>query len=225
MGALTAAMAKTLGDAVRCSEGAHTINRGASVWTVQTADNFYRSERLVVATDLGAARRLLGAIRPELCAVLAQIPTQTLQIVHLGLERQHLPEAFGFLVHPDEGGDVLGMLFSSRLAPLSAPPGDALLTCIVQACNDPIAAAITAAQRYLGQPLQPILTHCARFVDRIPIYGPGHRAVSVAVADASNDGLALAGNYFAGISVDAALRSGRSAGAALLQSDREKQVA
>ncbi|MDJ0789805.1 MAG: protoporphyrinogen oxidase [Myxococcota bacterium] len=187
-----------------------------------------RASRLVVATEAFAAATLLSSLDEEMASLCGSLEYGPLVSVALAIEpmRARVPlEGFGFLVPEEEGLDLLGMLFMSRLFPGRAPEGRVLTTAMiggarwpgaVDAADSEILSRIGAgAERILGVrgDLEPIAI--TRWPRAVPWPGVAHRARVRRLRErqAAFPGLALAGGWLDGVGVSHALASGLAAGA------------
>lgn len=178
---------------------------------------------------------------------LRRIEHARVTLVHLGFDASELarfPAGFGFLVPPPDRAHaasvdraapdsaaplVLGTIFASNLFPGRAPRGCIAVTCFYksgdvdsmnekqiseQACRD-----LALALREPRAP-HPRLALCRRWDDVIPHYAPGHAERMrdlVARIDTELPGLALAGSYVAGVSVDDVIARGRAVAQSMLE--------
>lgn len=171
-------------------------------------------------------------------ASLTGINHAAVTLVHLGLRRSAaaagsgpvLPPGFGFLVPPDESREApqwgvpsaLGTLFVSNLFSGRAPEGDAAVTSFYRTedvVNEDEHTLRARALRDLvlatGQPnaAEVVASRIQRWENVIPRYGVGHARIVddlCATVASALPGLALAGNYTGGVSVDDCIARGRA---------------
>lgn len=138
------------------------------------------------------------------------------------------PQGFGMLVPPGEGLRTLGILFPSSVFADRAPEGHWIHAGFLGGARDPDAvdlpdetllALVRRAQdqafpEAAGGALSVDFCHVVRWPNAIPQYRVGHRAAmqeARATLEAHLPGVALAGNYLDGISVNDAAASGIAA--------------
>lgn len=183
-----------------------------------------RSADSVVYT--GPAYRIpemLETITDEEARQLERVPYPPVAVVGLGYDREavgHPLDGFGVLVPSCEPFDILGVLFSSTLAPGSAPQERVLLNVFVGGARNPelarddperlVQLAHREAARLLELTESPRFTHVHRWRRAIPQFVRGHDRTLEAVAaiERRHPGLYLAGSYRGGISVPDAIASG-----------------
>lgn len=189
----------------------------------------------IVATGAPAASRLVRDAAPEAADGLARIVHASAAVVQAGFRRDELPglpPGFGFLVPRGEGLASLGWLFLSQVFDERAPDGCVALGGFFGGvlASEPLAHADDEigrlALRELGQaigraaPPRPEVLRIVRWTGAFPQYELGHRGrIEAVVASLRREapGVLLAGNYLGGISVPAALASGRAAAAGALR--------
>ncbi|HEX2066550.1 MAG TPA: protoporphyrinogen oxidase [Candidatus Thermoplasmatota archaeon] len=119
MEALASGLEVRLGEAV-----AGVSSRGSGV-ELRTERETLVADAAVLAVDPAAAARMLGLPQPP--PALAPVVA-----VAFGVEAPQAPaEGYGILAPEAEGRFVLGCLYESALFPGRAPPGKALLRCLV----------------------------------------------------------------------------------------------
>lgn len=175
-------------------------------------------EAVVLACPAWFARDVTTDLDDELSRTLGEIPSASLAVVHLGYEASVLPaplDGFGFLVPRGEGPRILGCLWSSSIFPGRAAAGKALLTSMIGGAHDPSAldlddAALVAAvradlERTMSIGVAPRFVRVFRHPRGIPQYTIGHpkRLETIAARLSRFPGLAVCGNSYRGISVNA----------------------
>ena len=177
---------------------------------------------------------MLETITDEEARQLERVPYPPVAVVGLGYAREavgHPLDGFGVLVPSCEPFDILGALFSSTLAPGSAPEGRVLLNVFVGGARDPERAredperlaqlAHREAARLLEITESPRFTHVHRWKRAIPQFVRGHDRTLEAVEaiEDRHPGLHLVGSYRGGISVPDAIASGARAARQLTGSE------
>jgi oxygen-dependent protoporphyrinogen oxidase len=230
LGALAAALARPLGEALALGTRAVGLERSGGAWRVRAAgpdgEREIAARRVIVATPAREAAALLEALDAEAAAILRGIEYAPIAALSLGLERAAARtsiEGFGFLVPRAEGLRLLGCLFASRLFPGRAPPGRELLTCMLggvrwrEAVELPDDRLVETARRELAALLglrgEPEIVALARWPRAVPQPGREHPRLVAALRErvARLSGVSLAGGYLDGVAVADALASGARA--------------
>ena len=213
---LPEALAREVGD-VRLRTEVSALRREGTRLMVECSTGAISANRVILATDVDTAARLLephvgDAVRP-----FRTIPFAPICVVHLGFRREdvgHPLNGFGALISRARGIRTLGTLFSSTLFPGRASEGKVLLTAFVGGVLDPQAvslddeALVGQVLRDLGPLLHfkapPIFRNTARWPRAIPQYESRHGEVVAAceAAEAALPGLHLIGNFRGGISMN-----------------------
>ena len=203
------------------------IGREGGGWRVEVSgpggERSLRSERLVLATDAGAASRILAAVDPDLAGTLSGIEYAPVVGIPVGIDPEQVRtpiEGFGFLVPREEDLALLGCLFMSRLFPGRAPAGRQLLQCLLGGTRWPEAIDLPDdtltkrvaedLDRTLGLQAEPQSLGVTRWPRAIPQPDRHHagRMREARARVAQLPGLALAGAYIEGVSVADSLASG-----------------
>jgi oxygen-dependent protoporphyrinogen oxidase len=212
VGALTAALAKALGDRVHLGAPVGRIEPGARGVRLDGSD----WDGAVLAIPAEDAAPLIAPGAGDLAHRLAAFHRAPAVQVYLGFPADAVPRAsdgFGFLVAHGEELRVLGVVFESTVWPGRAPEGQALLRCIFAGGRDPEAARlddaalIAQARRDLGIAIgvdaAPIHASVVRWPRGVAQYGLGHRdRVREATAAARSQRIALAGADYRGPGVN-----------------------
>jgi oxygen-dependent protoporphyrinogen oxidase len=222
MQALIDALAGSLGGALRTGRevaAVATVGDGPRrVSITLRSGEVERFDVAVLALPAPRAVPLVAAASPALAAVLGELASAPAAVVHLGVRRAELGHplgGFGFLAAAGEPLRLLGCVFESELWPDRAPPGAALLRCILGGTRDPAAldlgdgelvdACVRDLDRALGGFPTPIHANVVRWRDAIPQYATGHRSRLVrAEAQAAPLGVVLAGASYHGVGVNPA---------------------
>jgi oxygen-dependent protoporphyrinogen oxidase len=241
LGALT----QTLGS--RLGEGLLTRTR---VTEVEPKDGGFRIEcqgddtgvfelyarRVILASPVGEAHRLLQSFLPAAADALHGIESQSLAVLNLGFRRDqiiHPLEGFGFLVPRNEPDfPLMGVLFADSAFPHHAPADKRLLRVFIGGARDPLAvarsdndlllAALQGIRNLLGVSGEPVLADIRRYRNAIPQYHRGHRERIARFREAVADvpGLRVIGNYLEGVSLNDCVRlATRCAEDILVESD------
>ncbi len=229
MEALTAALARALGPRLRTGARVRALERDASGFAVLEESGLrHRARRVVLALPLADARALLSGPAPEAATGLSSMAAESLASVVHAYRRAdvaHALDGFGYLAPKSAGGLVLGTLFSSSLAPDSAPPGQVLLRSLLGGARQPAALELSDAEllahvaRECAGPLglsgPPLLTHISRWPAAIPRFDLEHPARLEHLARALPPGLSVLGNFTRGLSLETLTREARTLAQAL----------
>ncbi|HMK73852.1 MAG TPA: protoporphyrinogen oxidase, partial [Myxococcaceae bacterium] len=222
-GELGRAMARALGERVRLSSPATSLQRIAEGWRLTTPGGTVESPRLVLAVPTFEAARLVRGLDGGLAEALDAFPYTGVAVVHLGFRPalEPDPEGFGFLVPSGERRDILGVLYASSAFPFRAPGGGTLLTVLLGGAHRPdllarddaalVGTARAELRALLGVERAPSLTEVFRWPRAIPQYEVGHasRLERVEALAARWPGLWLTGNAYRGAGVADCVRSSR----------------
>lgn len=232
LGGFAERMALELRGDVRTQSRVHRLARDGDVWRVAVetpqGSEELAAARVVVATEAFHAAELVADLDTEAARLAGDVTYRPVASLALDIdpERASRPiEGFGFLVPRDEGMELLGTLFMSRLFPSRAPEGRVLATAMVggarwpgvmDATDDEILARTRAAlERILGLKDGAELLTLTRWERAIPQPGPGHRHLVRTLRErlSAFPGLALAGGWLDGVGVAGSLASGARVGA------------
>lgn len=185
-----------------------------------------RAENVVLALPAYAAARLLETLSPDAAHALSGIAHPPLAVVALGFRRRdiaHPLDGLGVLTPTVERRNVLGFLFSSTLFAGRAPEGHVLLTAYVGGARSPelvllprdelIALVRDEAASLLGARGEPVFESVRYWRQSLPQPDLGHAARLDVLRNLELEypGLAVTGNYVAGVSttacIDAALEA------------------
>jgi oxygen-dependent protoporphyrinogen oxidase len=175
---------------------------------------------LVISTPAYVAAHLLGAVAPEISALVAEIPYVSIASVPLAYRAEQVArelDGFGFLAPRGEGLRTLGSIWNSSLFAGRAPEGWVCLTNFIGGATDPEAIKLGDEElirivhddlsKVLGVSGEPRRLPITRYERAIPQYMLGHaarveRIESVLRGDSGLwPGLLIAGNYLRGISL------------------------
>jgi oxygen-dependent protoporphyrinogen oxidase len=235
LGALTDALAARVAPRLRLGTRVVALRRDGDGWRASAqavADRDppppaeLRARRVVVATPVAAAARLLQDAAPELAAELQDMPSESVVSVSHAWRREqvaHALDGFGYLVPSAEGLMHLGTLFSSSIEPGCAPPGVVLLRTLLGGARRPrlvewpddelLAELSEGVAPLLGLAGEPLWAHVVRHRAVLPRYDLRHpgRLARVDQLLARTPGLTLLGNWRRGISVNAQVEAARAA--------------
>ena len=231
---LTDALAGALGPQLRTGCPVQAVSdmgrRGLRVHLAEGAP--LEADVVILACPAWSASKIVRAMDPDLAAVLDEIPSAPLAVAHLGYHRGALgdpPRGFGFLVPRGQGPRILGSLWISSIFDGRAPEGRVLMTAMVGGAHDPEAVDLSDAElirvvredlsRVMGIIAAPYFTRVMRHPRGIPQYTLGHleRLGRIRYRLERHPGLLVAGNSYAGISVNACIEEAPSIAAAALQ--------
>ncbi|MCE9594142.1 MAG: protoporphyrinogen oxidase [Planctomycetes bacterium] len=225
MGALPGALARELGSRLRLGVAIQSLEKAPGRWRAFHDNGVIDAQRLVLATPPRATSELCAAFAPELAAELATIVHESLvSIAHVWKRAQvgHPLDGFGYLVAKSERDLQLGTLFSSTLAPDSAPDGFVVLRTLVGGARNPLAVeladdALISVVRFEVAPLlrlegDPELLAITRHAKVLPRYDLDHprRVASIEKLAAALPNFALASNYLRGIGVNQVIANARA---------------
>ncbi len=226
-------IAKRLGERLRTRTRVVSVTRDSvsGKFTLESvsADGERRAivaKAVLVATPVTGAAKLLQATAPQISACLERIPTNQVGVVTTVYRREdvrHALDGFGFLVARDENLRILGSLWYSSIFPENGPEGEVVLNQFVGGARFPerlqqsdaeivklVREDLSSALETTAEPIAEYLTRWSPAIAQPPV---GHPQL-VAEIDRELErlpGLALAGNYLCGISMNDALASGLNA--------------
>lgn len=241
---LPLALAQKLGTKLRLNDSVQELQRGPGGWNLQLeSGESIRAAAVVLATPARVTHGLLSLAAPDRLDLdgLYSVEQASITGVHLGLTSAQLPQAFGFLVPPDEprgaqAPAVLGTLFLSSIFSGRAPEGGSTVTMMLPAAevqnmgeehlvryaHDQLGLAIGRAAA--GQVHTSVV---ARIDAAIPIYSIGHAERISALRRSirrAMPNLEFAGSWLAGVSVNDCIASGKAAADAILQSSNQRAL-
>ena len=178
------------------------------------------ADAVVLASGSATTARIVRALDAPLAATLDAIPTAGMVVACLGYGAHRLPsplDGFGYLVPRSEGLRTLGVLWDSSVYPGRAPRGHVLLRAMLGGATDPEALELDDAQvvsvvradlqRAMGIDVTPDFVQIFRHPTGIPQYTVGHldRVAYAEARLAQWPGLALAGNAYRGVAINACI--------------------
>lgn len=213
---LAATLGKNLRSGVRV-EALHPLAGGGYRLKLRTQDRqeTLQASQIVVALPAYAAARLLEPLSAETATALAGIEHPPLAVVALGYRRRdvaHPLDGLGALTPTVERRNILGFLFSSTLFANRAPDDHVLLTAYVGGARQPdlarlprdelIALVQAEAADLLGCRGETVFDSVRYWQHGLPQPDLGHpgRMHELRDLEAEFPGLAITGNYVAGVS-------------------------
>ena len=189
----------------------------------------HEAELVIAATHARGAAALLAPRFGDAVAGLSAAPTLSSVTVELAFERaqvDHALDGTGFVVALDQQRDGLSACtFTSAKFADRSPPGKVSLRLFfrpspeqLQAFDDAAWAerALSGVQRILPVRGQPLHAWVSRWPDALPVFNDRYTAAVVeAEAALASHPIVLAGSAFHGSGIDAAVRSGEAAAAAV----------
>jgi len=230
---LLAALARSVGARLRLSTGVERIDRSAGAgWDVHTSDGaMHPADHVVLATGSRAAARLIERLDSPLAEQLREIPSAPIGVLCLGYEASAQGaafDAFGFLVPQGEGPRILGAVWDSSVFPNRAPDAHVLVRVLMGGGRDPdaltlgddgmVALARADLRRVCGIEATPSFVRVIRQVPGLPQYRVGHTARLDRIASrlVAHPGLALVGNSYRGLALNACIVDARKTADTLL---------
>ncbi len=219
---------------VRAVRPADALNVGWALLPVSACTNadgqecpsYEHFDAVILAVPSFIAASLLANECPTLSAELKRIEYASTVVVASGhklADIEHPLDAFGLVIPHIERRKVLAVSFTSRKFPGRAPDGHVLLRTFIggalqpELCDLDDTAVLELVRRELHELLgargEPDFVNVYRHTRAMPQYYVGHldliARIQTAVAQFS--GLALAGNYLAGVGIPDSIASGEAA--------------
>lgn len=225
LGALPAALAASLGDAVILGCRALRIERSPRGYCITHEQGEMQAEGVVIAAPSSMCAGLAVPLAPAAAEALREIRSSGLGVVHLGLPREAVDaelDGFGFLVPCGEAAaPVLGAIWASNIFESHAPPGRVLLRVMIAGGRWPaalglaeeelVSQCLAVLRPLLGLRGAPTLAQVRCWPQRVPVYAPGHigRIERIAEAVARAGRLWCAGAWTGGQGVNDRVAAGR----------------
>lgn len=238
VGGFCRAMASVLGESLHLNTAVESIERTRGGYRLRVCSGAGMAEeistrKLILATDLPTARKLLCPWANAVAELLEPIESVSLAVVNAGFGPEALPEApegFGFLVPKVEKGvSILGVLFASSVFPHQAPEGCHSVRIFIGGTRSPewvrlgdeelVERALAELGRFLPMKTKPRALAVSKWADSVPQMKPGHfeRIAEVeGLLGREYSGLHLVGNYLHGVSVNDCVVHARTTAARLL---------
>jgi oxygen-dependent protoporphyrinogen oxidase len=174
---------------------------------------------VILACPSWFAAPILAGLDGPLSSQIAEIPTVSVAVLHLGFASNDARglSGFGFLIPRGESDSLLGVLLPSNIFPSRAPEGSVLATVMLGGARDPSAVdatdqqlvdrATSALSKLAGVRQAPRFALAIRHQRAIPQYVLGHADRLAAIDERLRGlpGLFLAGNSYRGIAINACL--------------------
>jgi oxygen-dependent protoporphyrinogen oxidase len=204
------------------------VQFAGSEWTVIGPETRERFDAVVMATPAHVAGRLVADLDSDLAQELRGISYSSSVIVSLIYDRKHLERpgaagGFGFLVPRSERRRIRAATFVHNKFPHRAPEELAIVRCALGGLRDEAALEMNDEEvlrtvrgelfEIAGIGAEPRTTRIYRWRRAMAQPSPGHleRLARIDARLQHLPGLALAGNYFRGIGVPDAIRTGQEA--------------
>jgi oxygen-dependent protoporphyrinogen oxidase len=229
---LPAAMASSLGDAVRVSTRVSRVERLGAEWRLQLDSSTASTLDVDAVVSAVPAHALTSIALPtEIAGALGPItrlhhpPVATLALGFRREDVEHPLDGFGVLMPAVERRRVLGVLFSSSVFAGRAPAGQVLLTCFLGGMRSPsdgdaaldsvLRSVLDDLRPLLGLRGQPMFTHHQRWTKAIPQYELGHGDVLRAASgiESALPGFYLCGQWRQGVSLGECITQGQEVAA------------
>lgn len=243
MGALTEALARRLGTAVRTGIQAVAIAaEGNGCYRIDSDDPTtgkralqVQTRSVVIATPATLAAELVGSLDPVLAQMFRSI--EGAPVVSAGLAfsptdfSHRSPKGYGLMRPHCDGSRLLGCLFCSSAFEGTAPPDVIHLRVLIGGKRDPQAAELgdsellNLARRELGPVLglrtdaKPSVFHVVRNRPGLPQYETGHlkRVEAIEARITRFSGVHVTGNSYHGLSVSKVVQHAEQLSARLLE--------
>lgn len=226
-------LADQLGDVARTGVEVSDVTADGDRYRLHIAGQApMEADAVVLASGAATTARMVRALDVPLSAELAAMPTASMVVVCLGYEAAglaHPLNGFGYLIPRSEGMRTLGVLWDSSVYPGRAPAGRVLMRVMLGGATDPEAvdldddSILEVVRRELkvamGVEATPRLVHIVRHRTGIPQYTVGHleRLARAEERLAQWPGLALAGNAYRGVSMNACIADAKNVAARVLE--------
>lgn len=198
-------------------------------WTLESSKGPIETQRVVLALSVRQSAKLLQPIAPDAAALLENIPTAPVAVIHTVFPSTGWvpPQGFGILCPHREKRQSLGVLFTSSIFPDHSAPDRVVVRSILGGRLNPGLVeedpqriqqkALEDLNRFLPGCPAPLSQHCIVHREGIPQYTLGHREKIAALHEAISPlkGLHLTGNYIGGVAVKDCIRIARECASAL----------
>jgi len=221
LGALTDALARALGDALKTGVKVEGIEALSSGYRVRTSEGPIETRLLVLTTPAPKTAELLRPLGFAALNALLEIPYHSAATVTFAFDKAKMPPrvGHGILFARGEGFSARGFTWLDQKWPHRAPEGMALARAYfsgIEAEAEPEelkALALSDLKRLLGE-LPPVLrAWVGQFKKGMPAYTVGHteRVKKIEETEKAFPGLALAGAAYRGVGIPEVVRDGREA--------------
>ncbi|MFT7623095.1 MAG: oxygen-dependent protoporphyrinogen oxidase [Myxococcota bacterium] len=223
-GQLVGALAESLGPSIRYDSPVSSVRRNETGqgWLVEVGGSnptLIEADVVVSAAPAVAAAKYLSEVSSPIHVACRSVPYVPVTMVAIGFREADIPHplgGFGYLVPRREGGNVLGVLWSTSIFPGErSGSGQVLMQAILGGArnqhicdvddHDILHEVRVQLKRAIGVTAGPVFTRLHRHRVGIPQYQVGHgRRLQAAEAGLMNlPGLLLTGNGFRGVGVNA----------------------
>ncbi len=240
LGAIAEAIGASLGNDLHTHCHVGSIDRKPGGFTLSgdmgngRAQTFHCS-RLVMASPVAAAGRLLEPLTHKAVEEMRSIESASLTVVNMAFRAEdveHPMRGFGFLVPSNEPDfPLMGMLWADSAFPHHGREGHRLVRLFMGGSRTPdinsmsddnlLEIARSPLRDLLGIKGEPTLTDICPYPGAIPQYHFGHRekVERIKAAVAAVPGLHLAGNYLGGVSINDCVRVGKEVAESLINEE------
>jgi oxygen-dependent protoporphyrinogen oxidase len=217
---LTDRLAADMGEHLHLNTPVTGLRASNGKFSVQTGQDHYQADGIVLATPANSAAMILGDTAPESSAVLSGIPYSPMAVVGVGYDIKDLkapPNGFGFLIPKVENRRILGALWTSSIFPgYRSPDGKFLIRVMTGGARDHetpflsddellsvVKAEIAATMNLTAEPS---FTTILRWKEAIPLYTVGHLDQVARAEDNLPPGIVLTGNAYRGVGINDCVR-------------------
>ena len=213
------ALSTSLGERLRSSERAVSVERLSSGYVVHFKDSTkVEADAVVLAVPSYEAEGILRELDRNLSSLLGEIRYPPVSVVALAYRKDRLPSetlrelnAFGFLVPSREKRKILGVLYDSSIFPNRAPEGYVLLRAMIGGARQPETALLDERKLIeivegeikdiVGIRAEPEFSKVFRHERAIPQYEVGHsrRLSQIEERLSRYRGLYITGNALRGV--------------------------
>lgn len=225
MGTLTGALAGRLGESLRSSAPARSLERAGGAWRLTTGgDHSIDADHVVLAVSARAAAPLVQSFDGALGTELQEFSYAGITVVALGYAVTDVTRAldgYGYLVTRPEQLATLGVVWESSLFHGRAPEGACLFRVMLGGSRHPgivvtpdahkVDVARQELARVMGISAPPRHVSVFAWPGAIAQYTVGHAQRRASVRDRlrRHPGLAVCGTSYDGVSFNHAVKSGR----------------
>jgi len=207
------------------------ISPESGKWLVVSGGRTEEFDGAIVAVPAFTAGKMLQEVAADLGSSLSGIRYSSSVTAVLGYDnhvRSELPPGFGFLVPRTESRRIIAATFVHNKFPFRAPGDRALIRCFLGGTRDQEAPQLSddalldlvksELSGILGITSEPQFARIYRWHQAMAQYEVGHRdrVENIRTLLSGMPGLALAGNYLAGIGVPDCVRAGAEGAAKVL---------
>ncbi len=205
MGSLVDALRPSVHEVIRGE--AEALERGGRV---RVGGEWLTAQYVILACPAYEAARLIGAMEPEVAALLKHVEYSTSVTMAFGFRRAQLDHplnGFGFLVPRKERGALVACTWVGTKFNHRVPDSHALLRCFLTSDADPD-QVLLELQRIMGFTAQPVFLRTSRWVNSMAQYLVGHqdRQREVDQRMSRRADVLLTGNAYHGIGVPDCIR-------------------